>query len=353
MNEELESQLSAMFDDELPAAECELLARRLARDEQLQGALGPLCGDRRLYPRRAGRAPERARWPAGSVPPSLAEPAPPRQRWSPAAQLRGATAGGSRWPALGSAAGVAAVAILWMRAQAPARAAPARRRRVAAGRATVAAARRPHAGSRGRTARAGQLCGTAATVRTAPLLVPPTELANYIVAHSAYSGPLMRRNLLSASWPATGSARRAVEPRSQPQACRRCQDPRSSGAGRALALSACRARPWRAARRWPPSRAQWLERMNDALNTRNYDGMFSHWQGGRVETLRIIHRVLDGAVTERLESLDGSGRSSCATARNSPATCPTSAPCWWKSARRGSLLSRLPAIERPDRQFYD
>ena len=26
MNEELDSQLSAMFDDELPAAECELLA---------------------------------------------------------------------------------------------------------------------------------------------------------------------------------------------------------------------------------------------------------------------------------------------------------------------------------------
>jgi hypothetical protein len=32
MNEELDSQLSAMFDDELPAAECELLARRLSRD---------------------------------------------------------------------------------------------------------------------------------------------------------------------------------------------------------------------------------------------------------------------------------------------------------------------------------
>jgi negative regulator of sigma E activity len=30
------SQLSAMFDGELPAAECELLSRRLARDEQLR-----------------------------------------------------------------------------------------------------------------------------------------------------------------------------------------------------------------------------------------------------------------------------------------------------------------------------
>ena len=36
-NEELDSQLSAMFDDELPAVECELLARRLSRDEELRG----------------------------------------------------------------------------------------------------------------------------------------------------------------------------------------------------------------------------------------------------------------------------------------------------------------------------
>lgn len=52
----------------------------------------------------------------------------------------------------------------------------------------------------------------------------------------------------------------------------------------------------------------WLDRMNTALTTRNYDGVFSHWIGGRVETQRIIHRVMNGAVTERLESLDGSGR---------------------------------------------
>jgi len=53
---------------------------------------------------------------------------------------------------------------------------------------------------------------------------------------------------------------------------------------------------------------QWLQRMNEALVSRNYDGVFSHWQGGRVEMLRIIHRIQDGEVTERLVSLDGSGR---------------------------------------------
>src|SRR3979411_1961749 len=54
--------------------------------------------------------------------------------------------------------------------------------------------------------------------------------------------------------------------------------------------------------------AHWLERMNEALTTRNYDGTFSHWHGGHVEMLRIIHRVQDGTVSERLASLDGSGR---------------------------------------------
>jgi sigma-E factor negative regulatory protein RseB len=51
----------------------------------------------------------------------------------------------------------------------------------------------------------------------------------------------------------------------------------------------------------------WLERMNHALATRNYDGTFFHLRDGKVETLRIIHRVEKGRVAERLVSLD-SGR---------------------------------------------
>ena len=39
-NEERDSQLSAMFDGELAAGECELLARRLARDPALQARWG-------------------------------------------------------------------------------------------------------------------------------------------------------------------------------------------------------------------------------------------------------------------------------------------------------------------------
>ena len=52
----------------------------------------------------------------------------------------------------------------------------------------------------------------------------------------------------------------------------------------------------------------WLERMSRAMATNNYDGRFVHIVGGYTENMRIIHRVDSGLVTERLISLDGSGR---------------------------------------------
>jgi sigma-E factor negative regulatory protein RseB len=53
---------------------------------------------------------------------------------------------------------------------------------------------------------------------------------------------------------------------------------------------------------------EWLQKMTQALSTRNYDGTFFHLSEGRVETMRIVHRVRAGHTTERLQSLDGSGR---------------------------------------------
>jgi sigma-E factor negative regulatory protein RseB len=52
----------------------------------------------------------------------------------------------------------------------------------------------------------------------------------------------------------------------------------------------------------------WLARMNEALAARNYDGEFLHLSNGRVEQMRILHRVSGGHVAERLVSLSGSGR---------------------------------------------
>jgi sigma-E factor negative regulatory protein RseB len=58
----------------------------------------------------------------------------------------------------------------------------------------------------------------------------------------------------------------------------------------------------------PEARA-WLERMSRALSSQSYDGNFFHLRQSRSESMRIIHRVdSKGRITERLVSLDGSGR---------------------------------------------
>jgi len=53
---------------------------------------------------------------------------------------------------------------------------------------------------------------------------------------------------------------------------------------------------------------EWLDRMNDALESLNYRGTFVHVYDGNAETMRVVHRNLDGVVAERLVSLDGVGR---------------------------------------------
>jgi len=58
----------------------------------------------------------------------------------------------------------------------------------------------------------------------------------------------------------------------------------------------------------PPDARAWIGRMNEALARRNYDGVFVQQVGTRRDTLRIIHRMRDGRMTERLIFTDGSGR---------------------------------------------
>lgn len=99
---------------------------------------------------------------------------------------------------------------------------------------------------------------------------------------------------------------------------------------------------------------KWLERMNQALTARNYDGTFSHWQGGRVEMLRIIHRVQNGAVSERLVSLDGSGREFIRTGSNLACYLPDKRTVLVESRPpEESLLSGFPTINDQTARFYD
>ncbi len=52
----------------------------------------------------------------------------------------------------------------------------------------------------------------------------------------------------------------------------------------------------------------WLDRMARALAGTSYAGEFVCESAGRTERLRIVHRVRDGQVAERLVSLTGNGR---------------------------------------------
>jgi sigma-E factor negative regulatory protein RseB len=97
----------------------------------------------------------------------------------------------------------------------------------------------------------------------------------------------------------------------------------------------------------------WLEKMNQALATRNYDGTFFHLTEGRVETMRIVHRVKSGSVTERLQSLDGSGREF--VRNDSELTCylPDQHTVLVQPRQeRGPFLGSLPRFGPDVDQFY-
>jgi sigma-E factor negative regulatory protein RseA len=185
MTESTREQLSAFLDGELPAHEAELLLRRIcADDSELRREFSRylLIGEAmrqdrgavvsRGFAERVTRAVELEDLPATRHGPMRARP------W-----LR---------PAAGVAvaAGVAAVAVLGLRVEAP-------------GSADVAATRT--AGDRG--AVAAMDLQTAADARSSSYIVPTSvgrgpvvpaaRLTNYVVAHSEFSSPLGRRNVLT------------------------------------------------------------------------------------------------------------------------------------------------------------
>jgi len=99
---------------------------------------------------------------------------------------------------------------------------------------------------------------------------------------------------------------------------------------------------------------EWLERMNQALVSRNYDGVFSHWQGGRVEMLRIIHRLQDGEVTERLVSLDGSGREFIRSGAELTCYLPDQRTVVVEQRPEGKpLLGNFPSFDESSAGVYD
>jgi negative regulator of sigma E activity len=186
MNEQLDSQLSAMFDDELPQEECELLARRLSRDEALKArwrryaVIGAAIRSERGVRLDANLAARVSS--AISAEPSLS---------GEEARSRKASGAGlvQRWwqPVAGTAvaAGVAALSVMWLRSQAP------------LGTETlIAQTPAPVEVSEQIVTASPEIYKTPAVNPRSS--VPVAELANYVVAHSEYSSVLSRRNLLSA-----------------------------------------------------------------------------------------------------------------------------------------------------------
>jgi negative regulator of sigma E activity len=227
--QERDSQLSAMYDGELPAAECELLARRLSRDEALRREWGnyaligavirgePLAG----HSSGSGRddLAERVRAELARSGATLGSATDDEAGQPEAAALSAGATPGARTPRLprwavpvsgvGIAAGVAAAAILWLRFDAPG---PA----TAAGVVPTPVRVMPQevvlpAPAPAPAPAPTSVAGTVDSKSRAPdsyTVPPPSDapavllggaaLANFVVAHSEVATPLLRRNVISA-----------------------------------------------------------------------------------------------------------------------------------------------------------
>lgn len=200
------SQLSAMFDGELPAAECELLSRRLARDEQL----------RATWSRYAVIGAVLRAEPVAQVRPDFARRV--SQALSAPEHARARRGGALRSAALGTAvaAGVAGAAILLLRHDMPVPGQSAVPAGVVAATARATQATPVALASLASIpARLGRLnwrraagAGTAySSHEDFSYVTPrigydnssavPASLADYVVAHTEVSSSLARGNLLS------------------------------------------------------------------------------------------------------------------------------------------------------------
>jgi negative regulator of sigma E activity len=223
MNEERDSQLSAMFDGELPGAECELIARRLARDEALrtQWSRYSMIGAA-IRAERGVALHDRVAWRVQSV--IAQEPAygdgteigATNARTAavvPAEVLRRAAS--RRWnrfarPLVGAgiAASVAAAAIFFVRVQGASGELVADDSAAATPQSITLTPEAPQsapvAGGQVPSERVALvtpaadsgLYSTPAPSSSQTSIAPPASLANYVVAHSEYSGPISRRMAL-------------------------------------------------------------------------------------------------------------------------------------------------------------
>lgn len=98
---------------------------------------------------------------------------------------------------------------------------------------------------------------------------------------------------------------------------------------------------------------EWLRRMNVALAERNYEGTFTHLRGNVAENLRIVHRYKNGLTSERLTSLDGSGRDFIRHGNDLVCYLPDQRTVLFeRRARSSGLLESVPAPDESTAAFY-
>jgi anti-sigma factor RsiW len=202
VKDELESQLSAMFDGELPAAECELLSRRIDRDDRLRArwARYVLIGASMRYePVATASAAFAAR--VSSAVAELDSVADPKTADKPSREwLRPSKLVWQSALAATLVVAVAGLSIAMLRSAALDGASGA----LSALTAQRAAPERPASVRAVSTAPSALVSETWSYVTPAgserPGLIMPlrSELADYIVAHSEDSAPLIRPDVLSA-----------------------------------------------------------------------------------------------------------------------------------------------------------
>jgi sigma-E factor negative regulatory protein RseB len=96
-----------------------------------------------------------------------------------------------------------------------------------------------------------------------------------------------------------------------------------------------------------------LRRMNAALAERNYDGTFTHLRGNVAENLRIVHRYKNGRTSERLVSLDGSGRDFIRHGNELVCYLPDQQTVLFeRRAQARGLLESVPAPDETTEAFY-
>jgi len=98
----------------------------------------------------------------------------------------------------------------------------------------------------------------------------------------------------------------------------------------------------------------WLVRMSASLTERSYDGRFIHSSDTQSENLRIVHRNVNGKITERLVSLDGSGREYIRTNANTTYYMPdTRTTVVEDRVDNEGLLTLIPEYRAGLENYYD